>query len=665
MTGESRKWLRFRIATVLVFFLVLFIALVSRAFQIQILSGKLLKTLAERQHLKTLQIEPERGIIFDRNGEKLAASTMVNSVFADPSKISNPAEIADVLAPVLGIDKEAITKRLSGAKNFCWLARKINEDQASRIEALNMDNVFMIKEPKRFYPNGELAGRLIGFVGLDYTGLEGLELKYDSYLKATPEKLIWARDARGNRLYPRIEKPVIEQQEEGYNIILTIDSRIQHIVESNLQEAITAKGAKGGFVVVMDPKTGEILALADQPGFDPNKFSSYNLGKGKNKVITDCFDPGSTFKPFLAAAALEEGVAKETDRFNCENGSYVVSDRTFHEANKKRYGSLTFHDVIKYSSNIGCVKISERLRKEKFYHYITQFGFGSKTGIDLPGEVNGLLRPQQNWTRVDTSTIAFGQGVSVTAIQLITALSAVANDGMLMKPHIVRAVVNKQGQIIKKVTPTQVRQVVSRETAKRLTAILKDVVGDDDGTGRKAHIPDVAVAGKTGTSQKFDFSRHVYSSERVRCSFMGFFPADDPQVAILVTLDEPQRDRWGGLAAAPVFRNIGEQILTCFKTGIKEAPFPVLEEEKANPVKITLVSAPQIISRHNDMEAGMEEPFMPDFTGMTMRDVLKKAREKGLEIQVAGTGWAVSQEPKAGVPIRNHKTCVVSFSTGY
>ncbi|MGZ3592976.1 MAG: penicillin-binding protein, partial [Syntrophales bacterium] len=207
MTGESKKWLKFRIVTVLVFFLVLFIALISRAFQIQVLSGKLLKTLAERQHIKTLQIEPERGIIFDRNGEKLAASTMVSSVFADPSKISNSAEVAELLAPIINIDKETITKKLSGSKNFCWLARKIPAEQASRIEALNIDSVFLIKEPKRFYPNGELAGRLIGFVGLDYTGLEGLELKYDNYLKATPEKLIWARDARGNRLCPRIEKP--------------------------------------------------------------------------------------------------------------------------------------------------------------------------------------------------------------------------------------------------------------------------------------------------------------------------------------------------------------------------------------------------------------------------------------------------------------------------
>jgi len=663
MAGESKKWLRFRIVTLLVFFLVLFVALISRAFQIQILSGKMLKTLAERQHIKTLQIEPERGIIFDRNGEKLAASTMANSVYADPSKISDPTDVAQKLAPILNIDKGAILKKLSGSKNFCWLARKIPPDQASKVEALNIDNIFLIKEPKRFYPNGELAGRLIGFVGLDYTGLEGLELKYDNYLKATPEKLTWARDARGNRLYSMVDKPVI-QQEEGYNLILTIDSRIQHIVESNLTEAITAKGAKGGFIIVMDPKTGEILALADQPGFDPNKFSSYNIGRGKNKVITDCFDPGSTFKPFLAAAALEEGIVKETERFNCENGQYKVANRVFHEAQRKKYGYLTFHDILKYSSNIGCVKVSEKLKKERFYHYITQFGFGAKTGIDLPGEVSGLLRSPQNWTRVDASTIAFGQGISVTAIQLITALSAIANNGLLMKPHIVGAVVDKQGQIIKKFSPTPVRQVISPKTAKRLTAILKDVVGDDDGTGNKAQIANVAVAGKTGTSQKLDSVRRVYSSERVRTSFMGFFPADDPQIAILVTLDEPQRDKWGGIAAAPVFKKIGEQILTCFKTDIKEGPSPVLEEDKKDSIKLKLVSVPQIISRHTDMEKDIDEPGMPDFRGMTMRDVLKKAREKNIEIKIIGSGWAVSQEPKPSAPLRNQRLCAVSFSSG-
>ncbi|MCX5853004.1 MAG: penicillin-binding transpeptidase domain-containing protein [Deltaproteobacteria bacterium] len=661
MTGEAKKWLKFRIFTLLVFFIVLFVALISRAFQIQVLSRESLKSLAVRQHIKTLYIEPERGIIFDRNGEKLAASILVDSICADPSKISNPSETAVSLASILKMDKDTILKKLSGSKNFCWLARKIPPDQAASVEALNIDGVFLTKEPKRFYPNGELAGRLIGFVGLDSTGLEGMELKYENYLKGSSEKLIWARDAKGKRLYPRVENTAAKK-EESHNLILTIDSRIQHLVETKLSEAIASKSAKGGFAVVMDPKTGEILALADQPGFDPNKFGSYNVGKGKNKVITDCFDPGSTFKPFLAAAALEEGIAKETDRFNCENGAYAIADRVFHEANRKRYGSLAFRDVIKYSSNIGCVKISEKLGKEKFYEYITKFGFGSKTGIDLPGESGGILRPVHNWTRVDTSTIAFGQGVSVTAIQLITALSAIANQGVLMKPYIVRAIVDKKGQIVKKVTPTPVRTVTSPATAKRMTAILTGVVGDHDGTGKRAQIMNVSVAGKTGTSQKFDFGRRVYSSERVRTSFMGFFPAEDPQVAILVTLDEPQRDKWGGVAAAPVFKNIGEQILTCFKTNIRETPSPAPEEEKINNgVKIRLVSLPGSVNRQIASE---DASVMPDFRGMSMRDALKRAKEKGIEIQVMGSGWAIGQDPKPGAVIPSKRTCAIHFSTG-
>ena len=661
MTGESKKWLKFRICTLLVLFLVLFVALISRAFQIQVLSGEGLKSIAERQHIKTLNVEPERGIIFDRNGEKLAASVQVDSVFADPSKIGNLPEVAGSLASILKVDKETILKKLSTSKNFCWLARKIPPEQANSIDELNIDGVFLVKEPKRFYPNGELAGHLIGFVGLDSTGLEGLELRYEKYLKGSPEKLIWARDAKGKKLYPRVEKSNVKQGDSN-NLILTIDSRIQHLVESKLNEAILSKGAKGGFAVVMDPKTGEILALADQPGFDPNKFSSYNIGKGKNKVITDCFDPGSTFKPFLAAGALEEGIVKETDRFNCENGAYTIADRVIHEANKKKYGSLTFHDVIKYSSNIGCVKISEKLGKEKFYDYITKFGFGSKTGIDLPGESGGLLRPVQNWTRVDASTVAFGQGVSVTAIQLITALSAIANQGVLMKPYIVRAVVDREGQIIKRYSPTPVRTVISPATAKRMTAIMTDVVGDEDGTGKRAKIINVSVAGKTGTSQKFDFSRRVYSSERVRTSFMGFFPSEDPQVAIMVTLDEPQRDRWGGLAAAPVFQNIGEQILTCIKTNIRENPAPVLEDEKPNGgVKLRLVSLPGVVNREIDEN---DDSIMPDFRGITMRDVLKKAKEKGIEIQVVGSGWAINQEPKPGASISSQRTCTIHFSAG-
>ncbi len=660
MNGDARKWLKFRIATLLAFFLVLFIALASRAFQLQILFNKELKALAEKQHTQTLLLQPDRGIIFDRNGEKLAATIMVDSVFADPAKIENPAEAAGRLAAILQVDRAVIQKKLSGTKNFSWVTRRIAPERARLVQELGIDGIFLVKEPKRFYPSGELAGHLIGFVGLDATGLEGLELKYDRYLKGQPEKLLWTRDAKGKRLYPRVEIPKAAPR-ENYNLVLTIDNRIQHLVESHLKSAVKTKGAKGGFAIVMDPRTGEILALANEMGFDPNLFSAVNPATGKNKVITDSFDPGSTFKPFLAAAALEEGVVKETDIFNCEDGHYAVADRVIHEAKRKRHGALSFHDILKYSSNIGAVKIGERLGKEKFYQYIRKFGFGDKTGIDLPGEVSGILRPVEKWTRVDAATIAFGQGISVTAIQLITALSTIANEGVMMKPFVVRGLMDRKGNVVQSYRPTVVRRVISPQTAGRITAILTDVVGAEDGTGKQARIANVAVAGKTGTSQKFDFSRRAYSTERVKTSFMGFFPAEEPQIAILVILDEPQRDKWGGVAAAPVFRNIGEQILTRFKTNIRVTLAPD-EEKTADDMKLRLISAPAPLANQTALEG--DEAAVPDFRGMTIRDVLRKAKEKGIEVRVIGSGWATAQQPAAGLPAPENRLCTVTFSMG-
>jgi cell division protein FtsI (penicillin-binding protein 3) len=662
MTGESRKWMKFRIATLLAFFLVLFVALASRAFQLQILSGRALKSIAQKQHTQTLTLQPDRGIIYDRNGEKLAATIMADSVCADPSKIANPGEVAGQLAAIFQTDKTELQKKLNGGKNFCWLARRIAPDQAALVQELGVDGIFIVKEPMRYYPSGELAGHLIGFVGMDANGLEGLELHYDRYLKGAPEKLSWTRDAKGKRLYPRVEKPETAQK-ENYSLVLTIDNRIQHMVESHLKAAVKDKGAKGGFAIVMDPRTGEILALANELGFDPNRFSAVNPATGKNKAITDVFDPGSTFKPFLVAAALEEKAAKETDTFFCENGNYKIADRVIHEAQRARHGNLTLHDILKYSSNIGSVKIAERLGKEKFYHYIRNFGFGAKTGIDLPGEAIGLLRPVEKWTRVDAATIAYGQGISVTAIQLITALSCVANQGVLMKPFIVRGLMDRKGNITQAHQPTVVRQVVSAETAKRLTAVLTDVVGMEDGTGKRARIVNVAVAGKTGTAQKYDSARRVYSTERVKTSFMGFFPSENPQIAILVVLDEPQRDRWGGVAAAPVFKNIGEQLLTCFRTNIRRDPAPEEPAIGAGGINVSLASAvpapvPEVVATEEDVAR------MPNFRGMTIREVLKKSKEKGISVRVIGSGWAISQHPAAGISTPEGRLCTVTFSMG-
>ena len=673
MTGKSKKWLRFRTTTLLVFFLVLFIALISRAFQLQILSGKTLKVQADRQHTSTLQFQPERGLILDRNGEKLAASVMVDSVCANPSRIDNPNKISSQLSSVLGTKKKSLLKRFSKSRNFCWVARKISPSQARDVKTLNIDGIYLIKEPKRFYPNRKLAGQLLGFAGLDSTGLEGLELKYDSYLKGSPKKILLGKDAKGKKIYTG-ENPTAGKENKNYNLILTIDSRIQYLVESQLKNAIGKTGAKGGISIVMNPKTGEILAMANMPGFNPNTFFKYSSGSWRNKVITDCFDPGSTFKPFLSAAALEEGVIDENNELYCENGAYVVGDRIIRDV--KKHKDLSFREIIKYSSNIGAVKISEILGKKKFHQYIRKFGFGSKTGIDLPGESPGILRKPENWTKVDMATISFGQGVSVTAIQLITAFSAIANHGVLMKPYVVRGLIDQNNRVVKEFTPTVVRKVISPATAERITSILIDVVEGEGGTGKNAQIANVTVAGKSGTSQKFDFTEGAYSHDKVIVSFMGFFPADDPHVVILVVLDEPTSDRWGGVAAAPVFKNIAESILywvgpayltTCTtevsghdlgSTHLTACTSDVNPVYEVNPAHMTDYTVKCVDLTPSD------ESIIPDFRGMSMRNVLKLSQEEGIDLQIVGSGWAVNQKPYPGIPIKNHRSCTVFFSNG-
>ncbi|MBN1471077.1 MAG: transpeptidase family protein [Syntrophaceae bacterium] len=654
MAAESKKRLKFRIVMIFMFFFVLFVALISRAFQLQVLSGQKLKKLATRQHTTTLQLQAERGIIFDRNGEKLAISIMADSVCADPSKIIDPAATSRKIAEILNLDHESVFKKLSMPRNFCWLARRISPEQSALVEKASIEGIFLVKEPKRFYPNGELAGHLLGFVGLDANGLEGLEHKYDDVLRGKSEKLAWARDAKGKKLFLRVEKSE-DKRNENVNLVLTIDNRIQYLVETSLKEAVLDKGAKGGLAIVMDPKTGEILALANQFGFNPNNVNGIKPDVWRNRAITDYYDPGSTFKPFLVAAALEEKIIKESDRFYCENGNYKIADRVIHEANRKRYGSLTVREILKYSSNIGSAKIAQKMGKEKFYNYIQKFGFGEKTGVDLPGESPGAVRSVKNWVPVDTAMIAFGQGVSVTAIQLIAAVSAIANNGVLMKPYIVRGIADQDNRLITLYTPTVVRKVVSPGVAKRLTKMLADVVGADDGTGKNAQIVNVAVAGKTGTSQKFDSVRGVYSSEKVRTSFMGFFPADNPQVAILVILDEPQRDKWGGVASAPVFKKIAEQILNCFKTNIRETP--VFEKDKME--KVQLVSADQTLIPQNFTEE--DESTMPNFIGLTIREAMKKAKAESIELKISGNGWAVRQHPPAHTSLEDERLCKVVF----
>ncbi len=656
MTAKSGKWLRFRVVSILVLFFVLYVALASRAFQLQVISGETLGKLADRQHKKSLTLYPERRFIFDRNGQKLAATIMADSVYVDPSSVEDRRNVSSKLSSILGVKRQKIAGELSNQGSFRWVARQISPVRAERIRTLKLKGVHLVQEPRRFYPHREMACHLLGFAGLDSAGLDGLESKYDEYLKGVPKKVVWGRDARGHKIYLSDDSGSAVD-DKSCSLFLTIDSKIQYIVESQLREAIERTGAKGGTVIVMDPRTGEVLAMANGPLFNPNAFSIYPANARRNRAVTDCFDPGSVFKPFVAAAAFEEGLVTETDMFDCENGSYTVGNRVIHDAQNEKFQELSLPDIIKHSSNIGSIKIAERLGKEKLYHYITMFGFGSKTGVDLPGESIGILRDSKDWSDVDFATIAFGQGVSVTAIQLVTAMSAIANDGVMMKPHVVRCMVDKNGSVVKEFDPVAVRRVISPETSRRITHILTDVV--EGGTGGNARIVNLSVAGKTGTSQKFDFDLGCYSAKKVEASFIGFFPAEDPQMVILVMLDEPEIHRWGGAAAAPVFKNVSEQILRCSNKSMELKELAADENSETARIIQASIATKTI---YHDKE--VDESVIPDFEGMSIREVLRISQSRGIDVKIAGSGWVVSQNPAPGVRIEENLPCYVLFNRG-
>jgi cell division protein FtsI (penicillin-binding protein 3) len=658
MTIKSGRWLRFRMVSILVLFLVLYVALVSRAFQLQVVSGETLGKLADRQHKKSLTLYPERRFIFDRNGQKLAATIMADSVYVDPSSIEDRRKVSSKLSSILGVKRQKVVEAVSSSRSFRWVSRQISPVRAERIRALKLKGVHLVKEPKRFYPHREMACHLLGFAGLDSAGLDGLESKYDEYLKAVPKKVVWGRDARGYKIYLNNDSGDM-LDDRSCSLFLTIDSKIQYIVESQLIKAIEDTGAKGGTVIVMDPNTGEVLALANGPRFNPNAFSMYPANVRKNRAVTDCFDPGSVFKPFVAAAALEEGFVTETDLFDCENGSYRVGNRVIHDAQNEKFQKLNLSEIIKHSSNIGSIKIAERLGRENLYRYIKKFGFGSKTGVDLPGESRGILRDSKDWRDVDFATIAFGQGISVTAMQLVTAMSAIANEGVLMKPHVVRCMVDKKGKVVKEFKPVEVRRVISPETARRITSILTGVVEGEGGTGANARIVNLSVAGKTGTSQKFDFDLGCYSAKKVEASFIGFFPAEDPQMVILVVLNEPETRRWGGAAAAPVFKKVSEQILRCSNKSMELKKVAAYENNEE--VRIVQASTTAEMIYH---DTKVDESVIPDFEGMSIREVLKISQNRGIDVKIAGSGWAVSQNPVSGVRIEENQPCYILFDRG-
>jgi cell division protein FtsI (penicillin-binding protein 3) len=556
MKRREEKWVRFRIKTVLAFFCLFAIVVAGRAFHLQVLNREQLCRLAERQYKNKVPLVPKRGTIYSRGYEELAVTVEVDSIYAEPEDIGDPKVAARVLSPVLSLNQKELERRLSSQRSFVWLERKVSPSFIERVKSLNLQGVGFVKENRRFYPNSELASHVVGFSGVDGNGLSGIELSQDNLIKGKVGFVRAERDALGKRTLPKDFG--FEDTLAGSSIVLTIDKTIQYAAERELAEAVRKSKAKGGTVIVMAPKTGEILAMANYPQFNPNDPSFYQQEIVKNRAITDTYEPGSTFKAFLAAAALEEGVVRPEDRFFCENGSMEVAGKVIHDTHK--YGTLTVKEIVKYSSNIGATKIATKLGREGYYSYLNAFGFGSPTRIELKGEGEGILRPLKTWSKLDLANISFGQGVSATPIQLTTAFSALANGGYLMKPYLVREILDRDGKVIKRNQPQIIRKVVGGDTASKVTEMLRDVVAEG-GTGTAAALNGYDVAGKTGTAQKVSEGGRGYAGGKHVASFIGFAPADSPELVVFVAIDEPVGVQYGGVVAAPAFKAIAETSL--------------------------------------------------------------------------------------------------------
>ena len=660
MKDDREKWARVRITMIGSFFGLLFFIAIGRAFYLQILQHEEMVKRADRQHQRIVPLTPARGAIMDCNGTPLAISVEMDSCYAEPRNIQDAKGTANVLAPLLGAQVNDLTKKLSTGRGFVWLERRLTPEIALRIKNMKLRGIGFVKENKRFYPNIEIASHVIGFTGQDPNGLEGIELKYDATILGNTGYLITEHDNIGRDISTK--NTVIKNTTPGKNIILTLDKNIQYITERELAKAVTDSGAKNGMALVMESNSGRVLAMANFPTYNPNSYFRYPPSQLRNRVVADSFEPGSTFKVFLIAAALEERIIRSADTFNCENGSYKIADRTIHDTHS--YGRLTVADVLKYSSNIGAAKIGLKLGDERLFRYLKNFGFGERTGIDLPGESPGNLRDKHRWYGVDLANISFGQGVSASAIQLTTAISAVANGGNLMKPYIVDRILDDTGQEIQKFEPQILHRVISQDTAQQMTRMM-EMVTSSGGTGANAAVDGFKVAGKTGTAQKVDSVTHRYGAKRT-ASFVGFIPADKPRLTILVVVDEPRTSQYGGVVAAPAFRAIAQNSLAYLHvvpSGESNRQPKLIEAQNA-PSKASLAFQQESMSEGDDLDdaPATGDSTMPDFRGMSMRQVLQVMEKRNINIRLLGSGRAMEQSPPPGHKIRGIGEVWIKFA---
>ncbi|MBW2460325.1 MAG: transpeptidase family protein [Deltaproteobacteria bacterium] len=673
---ERRRWARVRVGFLAVLLLTGAGLVIRRAFELTVERGDTLREMAEEQYLRDIRLSPKRGTIYDRHGAELAVSVEVDSVWANPRELRaagmDPVAAAARLATVLRINQERIITRLSSDRYFVWIERRITPQQAAAVRSLEVPGVHMEQEARRYYPNRQLAAHVIGFANIDGVGIEGLELSQEEHLRGSVRAVPAIRDRRGRVVFS--EQLLDDRAARGDDVHLTIDKSIQHIAERELELAARTFEARAGSVVVMDPHTGEILAVANYPTFNPNQPGRADPGSRRNRAVTDRFEPGSTVKPFTVAGALAAGTVRSNQVFDCEGGAMQIAEYTIHDSH--RFDELSTAQIIAFSSNIGAAKIGATMGRRGLFRTFRRFGFGEVTGLPLPGETGGILRHHRRWYEMDAATIAFGQGVSVTNIQMASAMSAIANGGLLMRPVLVRRVSDGLGETVDETMPTTRRRVVPRDTARIVGDMMTPVTGPG-GTGTAAAIDGYLVAGKTGTAQKADYVGGGYSDDRWTASFVGFVPAEDPRLVISVVIDEPIIAHSGGAVAGPVFRRVGEAALrhlgvpaasggdaltahaTERRRREREAVRETREQARAgrrrgtqesgeSGVEVALVDDAEPSPAITERMPTEGETRVPDVVGQSARGALTSLHAAGLRVELRGSGVVETQVPEAG-----------------
>lgn len=643
---------------VIIIFVMAFAAwagILFRAGYLQLFPNARLQSLQQRQFTKSMTLQARRGAIYDRNGKELAVSVPSFSIFADPSGITQISRTANALARVLKIPERSLRKKILESKQdnrrFLWIRRNLNERQKQEVLALHLKGIHSVEEPKRVYPNNELGAQILGFVGQDGKGLEGIELQFDALLRGETRKYQVQRDAKGRPLL--IDGRVFMDHPDGWYLTLTIDQELQFVLEQELDKAKLEFNADSAFGIIMDPKTGDILSMAHAPAFDLNTWRDYSSSLRRNRLVNDAFEPGSTMKTFVVAGALRDGTLKPNSKYNCEGGKFKVGDKIIREAEANhKFGLLTVTEILSLSSNVGMTKIAFDMTSDRVYKTLVDFGFGGETGIDLPGEARGILRPPY-WNPHLLSNISFGHGMTATPIQVVTAYAAIANGGTLLKPRLLKSIKNSETEEIKTFETQSLRQVLNRAQADTMKLMLMAATSDS-GTGANARIPGFPVAGKTGTAQKVDLEKGGYKKDSYISSFAGFVPTHDPRFVIYVVVDNPKTSYYGSQVAAPVFAKVASFAMR--KEGI--APVFITEKNLLHGSKVADLNQQKNLQTRqmqsiDRVRRKMETPQkdMPNLVGLTLREAIDQLREKDIRLQIKGAGVITKTWPQAGEEI--------------